>query len=283
MPGLPLTIIQAVTIAITAAQAAAIGLCATSYVEGRRKRVTTAFVDGCREVEALGPDMRSNASVREWWARAKTAAGSGWLSEEELAAAKSAAVACGESTEGWAAEKTGRDLPCTAWVVLAAVLTLICGILLTFRGQTQMTWCVTIMFGSLVAISRSDLRYRTIPTEIVLLLACCGIGLQLGISDNPMTSVLYAGVALVATLLTRSLVGNATVGLGDVRLTPVAMLCAGARGAIPCLVATALVAAGYWIWGKVTGKASGKSMMPLGPVLCLGAAVGCVCNLALGV
>jgi Flp pilus assembly protein protease CpaA len=138
------------------------------------------------------------------------------------------------------------------------------------------------------AICVCDIRAKTMPTKLTLLLTLMGviyIACGWEINDIPLTLIAAAVCVLVfkaADWLMRKINGNG-VGGGDVKLLPAVALFSGIPGFLVGLVAAAIVLAVYAIANIIFDKIKGNkkrarevlaSEVPMGPAFCAWLAVG---------
>lgn len=267
------------------------GWIACTYVTGRRKVIEDAFVEIAGELEALGkvPDKtdRKMGWLRSWWKSACEAAGSGWLSERELAAMRSCADALALRDDfgaTWVADKVGEGLGFPG--ACGSCMALGMGLGALEADRLWIAGFAGVFVVALVGIVESDLRWRTIPTDLCALLLAGGICYQLclgGVSwclQGFVGGAVFAGSMLIMRALAPWFGMRESVGKGDVRLSACGLVWSG-----PCawlaLATVAVVAGVHFVTLKVTGKGNGKTMMPLGPTLCFGIFVGALACLVL--
>lgn len=263
------------------------------YVEARRRRVAELFIEACHEIGKMGkvPDGNGGRGwMRGWWKAACEAAGSGWLSPDELSALRETATRLGLREDfgaRWESEGDGAGLPRPEWCALAA-----CGLLCAaaylaaaMGGGAEAAGgalCASPLLACcLVGITDSDLRFRTIPTELVALLLCIGSGWQLavgglqGLVAGMLVACAYALVSEALAVFGPLAGLGSPIGKGDVKLALCGVGACG-RGAAVCIACVGLVAAGVLCHRMATGTGDGRSMMPMGPAMCLGITLGCI-------
>lgn len=122
----------------------------------------------------------------------------------------------------------------------------------------------------LLLIGLTDLKYRIIPDQFVIMLAVCGLGF-LPLQENlwqPLGGLLLGGGAmLICALLGKALFHKEVMGFGDVKLCAAMGLGAGFRGMLFVLVAASLASGFAAGIGLARRKYTRESTLPLGPFL----------------
>jgi prepilin signal peptidase PulO-like enzyme (type II secretory pathway) len=147
----------------------------------------------------------------------------------------------------------------------------------------------------LLMIGLSDVKYRIIPDQFVILLAVTGIGFaarqQIFASGalwrngflSPLIGLLAGGgVFLLIALLGKLLAKKEVMGFGDVKLAAVCGLIVGRFGIVPVLIMTALSSAALFSLWLARGRIKATDEAPLGPFIAGSTAVYLLFPLEIG-
>ena len=293
--------VHALMVCLVVMLAAVLPEIADVYIKGRRKACTDYFCHIAQKLETMGhiPSSQENKELYSWWKQALEAASSDWLSQEELAAFKQAATACGEdiSAYNFRAKKSYLNKYCglktkvccgLVYGAVAAVIGASC--IWGNHGLDLYAYLFPLLyFGTLLfTISVSDACYRTIPSDLSMVLfisACiwqlvaCENNIELAFL-NVLTSV---GIALVFLILRHVNHGkNFTMGmgLGDIDLSFGVFTLGGLQngfivslGLLFAIIAQ-IVYQHYW-----EGGFKRTSTHPFGPALCFAGFAGLICEI----
>jgi prepilin signal peptidase PulO-like enzyme (type II secretory pathway) len=134
----------------------------------------------------------------------------------------------------------------------------------------------------LLLIGLSDIKYRIIPDQFVILLAVTGIGFAAIDRGNlgryaflsPLFGLLAGGGLFFAIMLLGRLIAKKEImGFGDVKLTAVCGLIAGLQGIVAIMIMTALSSAAVLSFRLARGSIRATDETPLGPFIAGAAAV----------
>lgn len=171
--------------------------------------------------------------------------------------------------------KLGKDTGCLKPLTKFGVCLLNSG-LWTFTVLRLGNIITSILLSSLFTlaflITITDIKIRTIPNELVLLMSIVGIAFQMfhfGFSSllGAFASMLGMGASFTAVA---ALVGLCKVGAGDVKLAGAMGLVLGFPNIITALVVMSAAIAIYSLLGFITKKLSLQSMVPFAPFMMLG-------------
>ena len=128
------------------------------------------------------------------------------------------------------------------------------------------------LFTLAILIAIIDIKIRTIPNELVLLLSIVGIAFQIlhfGFSSLPGAFVSMTGM-MISFLAVAALVGLCKVGAGDVKLAGAMGLALGFPNIITAIAVMSAAILIYSLLGFITKKLSLQSMVPFAPFMMLG-------------
>jgi prepilin signal peptidase PulO-like enzyme (type II secretory pathway) len=132
----------------------------------------------------------------------------------------------------------------------------------------------------LLMIGLSDVKYRIIPDQFVILLAVTGIGFAVrwqplgsgAVLRNGFLSPLIGllaggGIFFIIALLGKLIARKEVMGFGDVKLAAVCGLIVGHTGILPVLAMTALSSAALFSFWLARGRIKATDEAPLGPFI----------------
>lgn len=128
----------------------------------------------------------------------------------------------------------------------------------------------------LLEMAISDVKYRIVPDQLILLLAVSAVGFIP--FHGGWTDCLYGGLAGFGVMAGTALLGKFTyrresLGGGDIKLFAALGLLAGLGGILVIFVLTTLLSACHLIWLLVRKKVKKGQTVPMVPYIAAGAAI----------
>ncbi len=158
-------------------------------------------------------------------------------------------------------------------LVEAFTAALCVGAVLTHRSAAAIALDIALIL-LVVPIALIDLEYRIIPNKLVALGAVLALAIGLALDPAGEPERLLAAVGAGGFFLVAALAYPGGMGMGDVKLAGVLGLFLGAAVAPAVLIALiAGVSVGAVVVARKGARAGGKTAVPFGPFLALGALV----------
>ncbi|MFE2991445.1 prepilin peptidase [Streptomyces sp. NPDC059262] len=169
------------------------------------------------------------------------------------------------------------------WQIAALTATLlVCALLATATGPHPELLAWLLLTPPSILLALVDASVHRLPDALTLPLAGAALALLAAASQLPgargsWTTALLGAATLGAAFLLMFLISPRSMGFGDVKLAPTIGAVLGWYGWMTLLLglfAGYLIAAAHGIALLARGKATGKTPLPFGPSLLLGALVG---------
>ena len=128
----------------------------------------------------------------------------------------------------------------------------------------------------LLELTISDIKYRIVPDQLIVLLAVSAVGfVQYHSSWKDMLYGAAAGLAIMGftALLGKALYRRESVGGGDIKLFGAIGLILGLRGVLLVFALTALISGGVLVFLLAAGKIKTKDTIPMVPFIAASAAI----------
>lgn len=128
----------------------------------------------------------------------------------------------------------------------------------------------------LVVMSMTDIKYRIVPDQLVVLLAVSSVGFMPfhdGWRDMVFGGLIGFGVMGFVAVLGKIIYRKETLGGGDIKLFTALGLVLGVTGILVVFVITTLVSAGHFIWLLARHKIKRTDSLPMVPYIAAAAAI----------
>lgn len=131
---------------------------------------------------------------------------------------------------------------------------------------------LSTLFTLAILITIIDIKIRTIPNELILIMSAVGIAFQtLHFGFSSLLGVFASMIGMMVFFIAvAGLVGLCKVGAGDVKLAGAMGLTLGFPNIITALAVMSVAVLIYSLVGFVTKKLSLQSMVPFAPFMMLG-------------
>lgn len=128
----------------------------------------------------------------------------------------------------------------------------------------------------LTEISISDIKYRIIPDQLVILLAVSAVGFiafQGSWKDCLIGAVLGFGIMGFIALMGRMIYKKEALGGGDIKLFACLGLISGVYGVLAIFVMTTLISAAHCVWLLARKKIKRTDTLPMAPYIAIATAI----------
>ena len=163
----------------------------------------------------------------------------------------------------------------TPWKYYFSMLFIVVGLYLV-RDDWVYTIAVMLICWILLELAISDIKYRIVPDQLLVLLALSAIGtvqFHSGWQDMLYGAIAGLGIMTVTALIGKAMYRRDTVGGGDIKLFAALGLVLGVRGVLVVFVLSALLSGAHMVWMLARKKIKRKDTIPMVPYIALSAGV----------
>lgn len=163
----------------------------------------------------------------------------------------------------------------TPWKYLFSMLFIATGLYLV-RDDWVYTIAVLIICWILLELSISDIKYRIVPDQLLVLLAVSAVGViqyHTGWLDILCGASLGIGIMGVTALIGKAMYKRDAVGGGDIKLFGALGLVLGVRGVLTVFMLSALISGAHMVFLLATRRIKRKDTIPMVPYIALAAGI----------
>lgn len=157
----------------------------------------------------------------------------------------------------------------TPWKYYFSMLFIVSGLYLV-RDDWVYTVAAMLITWILLELSISDIKYRIVPDQLLVLLAVAAVGTiqyHHGWLDMLYGAALGLGITGVSAIIGRAAYRREAVGGGDIKLFAALGLVLGVRGVLVVFMLTALLSGAHMVYLLVRGKIKRKDTIPMVPYI----------------
>lgn len=128
----------------------------------------------------------------------------------------------------------------------------------------------------LLMLSLSDIKYRIVPDQLLILLTICGLGFipfHFSLKECLLGAAVGFGLMALVALLGKLTFRRESLGGGDIKLFTVLGFICGPLGVALIAAGTAFISAGHLVLLLATGKIKRSDTVPMVPYIALVSAV----------
>ena len=133
----------------------------------------------------------------------------------------------------------------------------------------------TLVIWFLLELAVSDIKYRILPDQLILMLFVCGVGFlpyHSGIKDCLLGMLIGFSVMAIFALIGKVAYKRDTLGGGDIKLFAALGFIAGPSGVVLIFIATTLISAGHLVYLLARKKIKTTDTIPMVPYIAISAA-----------
>lgn len=157
----------------------------------------------------------------------------------------------------------------TPWKYCFSMLFTAVGLYLV-RDDWVYTVAAMLIIWILLELSISDIKYRIVPDQLLVLLAVSAVGTiqyHYGWMDMLYGAVLGAAITGASALIGRAAYRRETVGGGDIKLFAALGLVLGVRGVLVVFMVSALLSGAHMVYLLARRKIKRKDTIPMVPYI----------------
>ncbi len=163
----------------------------------------------------------------------------------------------------------------TPWKYYFSMLFIAAGLYLV-RDDWVYTIAVMIICWILLELSISDIKYRIVPDQLLIMLAVSAVGViqyHTGWMDMLCGAALGIGIMGATALLGKAMYKRDTVGGGDIKLFGALGLVLGVRGVLAVFMISALLSGAHMVFLLATRRIKRKDTIPMVPYIAAAAGI----------
>lgn len=185
-------------------------------------------------------------------------------------------VEYGETPDEELLHPTRQRLVSTPWKYVFSGLFVVCGTALALQNPLYAAASLAMLW-LLLLMAVSDIKYRIVPDQLVLLLVVCGFGFIPFHHSGPLGG-LWGGLVGFGVMVCMGLAGKliyrkATLGGGDIKLFGALGLCTGVDGILVIFVLTTLLSAAHLAYLLARKRVKLTDQQPMVPYIAVSAGI----------